>query len=553
MGRVGRSALRPAAASLLFVGGLVAAVVAAGPALGVGSTTAPSTTAAARLTTTPAKAVLVLDGHGWGHGLGMSQWGADGYAQHGWSHDRILAHYYTGTSLGPAKRSAAVRVLLVSATRATLASTVPWTVTDATGRQARLDPGALVVKAGPSLAGRPALRPPYTFAAAQPLTVDGAPYRGKLVVAGDGKLLDVIDAVGLEQYLRGVVPAEMPSDWPPEALKAQAVAARSYALANLAKGRPFDLYGDTRSQVYGGIAAESPAASAAVAATSGEVVLYRGTVADTLFFSTSGGRTASALESTGTAVPYLVPVSDPYDVLSPYHDWGPVVVDAARVGKKLKLSGPIADVQASNGPSGRVRSITFVSEDGSEVTVTGSQVRTALDLRSTWFASALLQLLPAARTMTYGGAVSLTGVARGADAVSLESKTAAQPVWAPAGALPTGSGGAFSTVVRPRVTTQYRLAWGAVRAGLARIAVAPRVDATAGAGSVSGSIRPVVAAAPVQLQRRSGAAWSTVSSSVTDPSGAWAFPGALPAGTYRVRCAPGQGLAAGVSATLLLP
>jgi SpoIID/LytB domain protein len=554
VGRVGRSVLRPAAASLLFLGGLVAAVVAAGPALGVGSTTSPATaSAAATPTTSPAKAVLVLAGHGWGHGLGMSQWGAYGYAKHGWSYDRILAHYYTGTSLGPAGRSSAVRVLLVSAHRATLGSTVPWTVTDAAGRQARLDPGAVVVKSGPSLAGHPALRAPYTFAAAQPLTVDGAPYRGKLVVAGDGKLVEVIDALGLEQYLRGVVPSEMPSNWPPEALKAQAVAARSYALANLAKGRPFDLYGDTRSQVYGGIAAESPAASDAVAATSGEVVLFRGAVADTLFFSTSGGRTASALESTGTAVPYLVPVSDPYDVLSPYHDWGPVVLDAATVAKKLKLSGPIADVKASNGLSGRVRSMTFVSEDDSEVTVTGSQVRTALDLRSTWFTPALLQLLPAAKTMTYGGAVSLTGVARGADPVSLESKTAAQPVWAPAGALPTGPGGAFSTVVRPRVTTQYRLAWGGVRAGLARIAVAPRVDATAGAGSVSGSIRPVVAAAPVQLQRQQGASWSTVSSSVTGPSGAWAFPGALPAGTYRVRCAPGQGLAAGVSATLLLP
>ena len=121
------------------------------------------------------------------------------------------------------------------------------------------------------------------------------------------------------------------------------MAARSYALANLAQGRAYDLYADTRSQVYGGVDVESDTTSAAVSATKGDVVLYDGTVADTLFFSTSGGRTASALEATGTAVPYLVSVPDPYDTLSPYHDWGPMVLDAAKVAKELKLSAPIAD------------------------------------------------------------------------------------------------------------------------------------------------------------------------------------------------------------------
>ena len=550
--RVGRSALRLAAASLSFFGGLGLAVLAAGPAFGLGSSTTSATASSttADVTTSSAKAVLVLDGHGWGHGLGMSQWGAYGYARHGWSYSRILGHYYTGTSLGPAK-TATVRVLLVAAKRATLTSGVPWTVTDSAGRHRKLVPGAIVLKGGLSLAGRPALQPPYTFSAAEPLSVDGAPYRGRLTVAAAGKLVQVIDVVGLEQYLKAVVPSEVPSNWPPEALEAQAVAARSYALANLAKGRPFDLYGDTRSQVYGGIDAESPATSAAVAATRGQVVLYNGTVADTLFFSTSGGRTASALEATGTAVPYLVSVPDPYDTFSPYHDWGPVVIDAAKAAKELKLSAPISDVDLQNGPSGRVSSATIVSADDSQATVTGEQVRAALGLRSTWFTSALLELLPPAKTMTYGGAVSLTGTVHGADAVSLESKTAAQPDWLPAGALTPGSGGAFSTIVRPQVTTQYRLAWNDVRAGLAKIAVAPRVVATVAAASVSGSIRPAVASAAVQLQQQSGTAWTTVSSTVTDAAGAWSFSGALPAGTYRVRCAPGQGLAPGVSATLV--
>ena len=93
-----------------------------------------------RSSTSPAASVLVLRGHGWGHGLGLSQWGAYGYAKHGWTYDRILAHYYPGTTLGPAKVTT-VRVLLAQAKKATLDSVVAWTVTDAAGRKVALDPG----------------------------------------------------------------------------------------------------------------------------------------------------------------------------------------------------------------------------------------------------------------------------------------------------------------------------------------------------------------------------------------------------------------------------
>src|SRR5207244_609727 len=135
----------------------------------------------------------------------------------------------------------------------------------------------LVLKAKPLLAGHPDLAPPFTFAAPQPLLVGRTPYRGRLRVTSDGKTVQVIDTVALEAYLAGVVRAEMPSSWSPEALKAQAVAARSYALANrTAGGRDFDLYGDTRDQAYGGVAVENAATNAAVAATKGEVVLYQG-------------------------------------------------------------------------------------------------------------------------------------------------------------------------------------------------------------------------------------------------------------------------------------
>src|SRR5581483_12118660 len=96
-------------------------------------------------------------------------------------------------------------------------------------------------------------------------------YRGRISVdVVDGKLR-AIDVVGLEQYLWGVVPSEMPATWAPEALKAQAVAARSYALATRAVGAPFDVYNDTRSQMYLGVAHEAPATTAAVNATKGQV------------------------------------------------------------------------------------------------------------------------------------------------------------------------------------------------------------------------------------------------------------------------------------------
>jgi stage II sporulation protein D len=544
--RVGRYALGLATASLLVLGGLASMLLAASP--GVPPATSSAT---ATVTTSPASSVVVVSGHGWGHGLGLSQWGAYGYAKHGWTFDRILAHYYSGTTLGAAKVST-VRVLLASSKTVTLESPAAWSVVDAAGTKVTLDPGVLVLKAKLGLTDHPELQPPFTFAGKQPLLVGKVPYRGKLNVSSDGKLVQVIDSLGLESYLKGVVPAEMPSAWPPEALKAQAVAARSYALANLATGRPFDLYGDTRSQVFGGVKLENAATSAAVDATKGQVVLYRGKVANTLFFSTSGGRTASALESTGIAVPYLVPVADPYDTASPYHDWGPVLLDAAAVAKQFKLGSPIANLETTTGPSGRVKSLTVSSEDESQVKMTGNQVRGALELRSTWFTPALLQLVPKSKTVTYGGALSLTGRATGADQVSLEAKAFGLD-WAPVGDLLLDANGTFSTIVRPEIATQYRLVWGNVRAGLAKIAVAPRVDATVQQGTATGTTKPVVAYAPAELQWSADGTtgWQTVATSTTDDSGAFSITAPSPetGGAYRVRVMPGHGLAPGLSKT----
>jgi SpoIID/LytB domain protein len=443
-------------------------------------------------------------------------------------------------------------VLLAQKKKVKLAATSAWNVVDATGTKTPLDPGELVL--GPKLVlGGQALLPPLTFTGKDPLAVDGKPYRGRLVVSTlNAKKVQVVDVVALENYLKGVVPAEMPFDWMSEALKAQAVAARSYALANLTKNRDFDLYGDTRDQVYGGIGAEQPSSTAAIVATKAQVVLYNGKVADTLFFSTSGGRTASSLEATGVAVPYLVSVPDPYDSMSPVHDWGPVLYDGTKVAAQLKLPGSLSDLLSVTGSSGRAKTVTGVGADGVQATVTGAQFRSLLELRSTWFTSALFSLLPASKTMTYGGALTLTGFAKGTDTAALESKAPGGD-WTPAGELILGADGAFSTIVKPAAGTQYRIASDLIRAALSKIAVAPRVDAQLATTGLSGTEKPAAAGAAVQLQKQDGAVWSTISSTVTDATGAFTFVGTLQPGTYRVRCAPGKGLTPGFSAAVEAP
>jgi stage II sporulation protein D len=369
-------------------------------------------------------------GHGWGHGIGLAQYGAYGYALHGWTYDRIVAHYYPGTTLGqaPVKR---VRVLLVpAAKRVVISSRSPFTVRDGAGKTHRLPAGKQQV--GPRLRLKlaastetKALPGPLVFSpvgSGASLALGGRGYRGTLRVTG-GKAVRVVNVVRLEPYLWGVVPREMPDRWPAEALRAQAVVARTYALTHLHKGGDFDLYPDTRSQVYGGIQAESDPATEAVDATAGDVVLYKGDLAQTFFFSSSGGRTANVEDVwfSSRPTPYLVSVPDPYDTLSPYHDLGPLRFSATRLGRKLGAPGTLLDVRSDAAPSGRVRSLTLVGSKG-ERTVSGSKVRVALGLRSTWFTIGMLSLTRRTKPVPYGTQVRLAGIARGVPRVTLESR-----------------------------------------------------------------------------------------------------------------------------------
>jgi stage II sporulation protein D len=510
-----------------------------------------------------AQPLFAISGRGWGHGVGMSQYGAYGYAQHDWGYARILAHYFPGTTLAsaPLKR---VRVLLAQGrAKLTLASPTPFRVTDAGGTTYTVPAGDAVL--GPKLQlkvqdpAKPdpatkALTGPLVFApGAQPLEL-GKPYRGQIQVAVVNGKLRAIDVVGLEAYVDAVVPSEMPRSWLPEALKAQAVAARSYALSHLQTGAAFDLYPDVRSQVYGGVRAEQPETNAAVAATAGQVLTYGGKVAETFFYSTSGGRTLSAEDAWGTAIPYLVSVPDPYDTISPYHNWGPVAIPAAKLAKALGVAGRLLDVQTTRNLSGRVASVTGVGANG-ESSVEGAKLRTALGLRSTWFTVSVAALDPAAtpKVVVYGGIAKLTGIARNARGATVEQRAAGAGAWTQLAKVVAAKDGSFALTVKPATTTSYRLALGTGRTAPARVPVAPLVrfyPPRAAAAELRGLVRPVLSGARVDVQRLDGTQWVTLKTVQVDDRGDFDAPLQLQSGSYRARVVAGRGFVTGTTRVL---
>ncbi|HWN21015.1 MAG TPA: SpoIID/LytB domain-containing protein [Gaiellaceae bacterium] len=489
---------------------------------------------------------FLVSGRGWGHGVGMSQYGALGFANEGRSYAEILAHYYTGTALSPAP-VARVRVLVVEAKGAvTVSSKEAFRVRDVFGKTYPLAAGA--VKLGPKLEvpvnGVPtALAGPILFLPGKAPLVVGTPYRGQIEVAVVGKKLNAVNAVGLEDYLAGVVPREMPSSWASEALKAQAVAARSYALAHRVRGKAFDLYADVRSQVYGGVAAEDPRATQAIAATAGEVLTFEGKIADTLFHSTSGGATISAEEAFGTAVPYLTGVDDPFSSLSPVHLWGPVAVRDVTVRNGLKLGAPVLGLRLVRAPSGRVTSAVVKTTVGQQ-TVSGSALRSGAGLRSTWVTKlASVSLTRPAGPAVYGQKLSFVVRGQGTK-VSVQWRV--DGAWEPVG----GPGTKISLSARLHLPTRYRLLVGNTVARNVTIPVAPRIAAKRVATGITGKVTPAREGATVQVQRLEGEDWLPAGQAVADASGAFLAELELTPGSYRVRTAPAAGFAQGLSATI---
>ena len=201
--------------------------------------------------------VFLLDGRGWGHGVGMSQWGAEGYARHGFDYRQILAHYYPRDA--HRHRAAARRARAARAGEAVGARRVDGAVPRR--RRARAQAAPAGARGRDRQAVHAAARPAHASRSASSRARSRSrsislPYRGDVVVKAKPDGLMAVNVLPLDRYLRGVVPWEAPKGWHEQTYEAQAVAARSYTLATLKPGEDFDLYPDARSQMYGGVAAE---------------------------------------------------------------------------------------------------------------------------------------------------------------------------------------------------------------------------------------------------------------------------------------------------------
>jgi stage II sporulation protein D len=330
----------------------------------------------------------LIKGHGWGHGVGMSSWGSYGFARHGRTYGQMMAHYYQGTHLGHVKGKT-VRVLLSAGTGSVTFSSA----TSACGRSLTPSRSYRFVAAGSSVAladaaGRQIASCGHSASAAGgPIRVAGqGVYRGRLVARGGGGI-QLVNRVGLEGYTMGVVPNEAIPSWPQPALRAEAVAARTFGLAAKHRGS-FDVYDDTRSQVYEGKSSEMAATNRAVRASAGKIVKYHQQVATTYYSSSSGGHTESLQFAFIGAhpIPYLRGVPDPYDGASPLHTWSMGRLSQASLSSKLSgmFSGRLQRIRVlKHGTSPRIVYARVVGSRSSS-RVTGPELESRLGAYSTW-------------------------------------------------------------------------------------------------------------------------------------------------------------------------
>ncbi|HYH61689.1 MAG TPA: SpoIID/LytB domain-containing protein [Solirubrobacterales bacterium] len=333
----------------------------------------------------------VIEGRGFGHGVGMSQYGAFGLAEHGRDYRQILHRYYTDVSISQAGTKS-VRVLL-----GTGHSSIGFSgAKKACGKNIngnesysfRIASGNVTLRR-PNGSKLKSCGDEGAASGGASVVFNGVGvYRGALLARNVGGSLYSINKVGIEGYIQGVIPNESPASWPQPALRAQAVAARSYALATTVSGNGYDLYDDTRSQVYGGKSSETQSTNQAAKATSREVIKSGGEVATAFFFSTSGGQTENSefgFPGGGTPRPYLKSVNDPYDDVSPHHRWRASLTQSEIESDLSGLfSGNLKKIKVlRRGESPRIVRARVVGSSGS-TEVNGDTLRFRLGLRSTW-------------------------------------------------------------------------------------------------------------------------------------------------------------------------
>ena len=495
--------------------------------------------------------VFVLKGHGWGHGVGLSQYGALGRANAGQDYRQILGFYYDGTNLGQTSQDK-IRVLLKSGMSSvtlrssedfkvgdkTLARFTDWTVVPTSDGKVRV--------VGKGKFGNPATAKP----GAGFLRVDGLRYRGNLKVWNKGGRLAVVNVVGLQSYLYSVVPREMPSSWPLEALKAQAVAARGYAVRATRAGW-YDLYDDTRDQVYGGLdygSGEDPGSTDAVQATAGEVLKYSGSIISAYFSSSNGGRTAASADTWGGQLDYLVSKQDSFDLngLNSNRSWT-VVLSPRALQNRLGASHTPADAIVTSRKSGRVDRVRL--ERGSWAATFPSSglgpewFRGVLGMRSSRFDLRVLDATPSKAKTVCNARLRVNVLAREASGVTLQRRRRGSSSWTNM-SVTKDDAAHYHGIDKPCRATSYRLHSAAASSGAMSVKVAPKIvfSLTQPANDgLKGSVRPVSLAGQtvhVDRKRKNGTWAKNVGSAVVQADGRWHADFDAVSGTYRARLTP---------------
>ena len=353
----------------------------------------------------PGASTYTVTGYGYGHAHGLSQYGAQGAAIQGLSWRQIVGFYYPGTRVGRARGP--VKVLITADKRDVVVDARPGLrltrlagkkTFDLTKVRARATRWQILPKGSKSVVsyrapGRGGWTRWTAFPGAAQFSAGNKPVTLRLPKHGSaeyrGALRSVerhtVNVLPLDRYLQGVVPREVPAEWPAQAVRAQAVAARTYAAFERATASSYyDLCDSESCQVYGGVAAEHPAATAAVRSTRGKVVLYQGRPAFTQFSSSNGGYSAAGSQ------PYLVAQADPYEASSdnPNDPWS-TTVTRQQIEKAFPQVGTLAKLSfARDGLGGhfggRVTSVTLTGTGGQLVKVSGDDFRFGLGLKSTW-------------------------------------------------------------------------------------------------------------------------------------------------------------------------
>lgn len=371
---------------------------------------APADAAVIRI---PHRATLTIAGHGYGHGHGLSQYGAQGAAKKGLSAKQIVRFYYPHTKAGHVGGS--VKVLITAdtddnttvvnraglqvhalgngrttkiPTKGTAGKATQWRLAPASGGRTKVSYRNHGWHVWKKLAGD------AEFRAAKPITLvlgsGKVTYRGVLQsrrpVGAPSSHRVTVNKVSLDSYVRGVVPREMPALWEQAALRAQAIAARTYAAfeARSSRNPRWNLCDTSECQVYGGESAEFPTSNRAVAKTARQVRMFHGAPAFTQFSSSNGGWTAFG------GKPYLPAKKDPYEKFSgnPNHSWT-AKVSAAKVENAWPALGDLTSITIDSRDGhgqwgGRVEKMTLGGSKH-DVSVSGDDFRSVLGLRSTWF------------------------------------------------------------------------------------------------------------------------------------------------------------------------